>query len=388
MYRGRRIVTALFATAALALAACGSGDDAADTTSPADTASAETAAPETAAPETAAPADTVGTTDPPDTVDPTDTSAPEATDAPTVEPPVVPDGVTLRVGDQSSTLERPLRTSGQLDEVQSELEFATFVGGPPLVEAFNADALDVGYVGDTPPILAQARGQDLVIVGAWRFNGNVMALVSPPGKGITSLEDLRGKNVAYSTGTALQAFAIRALAEGGLSESDVNRVDVPILDIVGTLKSGDVDAGVLVEPILASYLAETPDATIVRDAEGLTTGLQFIITTSEVLADPDLSAALGDFVYRQALAFAWAADNPEATAEAFAEDNQISIEQATLLIERNGSQLFVPLDEEVIDPLQALADTFSEAGAIPEPIDVSLIVDDRFNDLIELANAG
>ena len=299
----------------------------------------------------------------------------------------MPAGTKLRVGDQQGTLERPLESSGEAAELQAALDYATFVGGPPLIEAFNAGALDLGYVGDTPPILAQARGQDLVIVGAWHFSGNVLAIVSPPGKDFTSVADLKGKKLAYSTGTALQAFAV-ALKEVGLTEADVNHVDVPILDIVGTLQSGDVDAAVLIEPILTSYLDSNAGSKVVRDANGLTTGLQLVITTKKTLEDPAKAAAIGDFVYREARAFKWSIDNPDKAAQAFADANQISLDQAKLLQERNGAQAFVPIDDGVIGPLQELADIFHEAKVIPDQLDVGQLFDDRFNALVELANSG
>jgi sulfonate transport system substrate-binding protein len=198
--------------------------------------------------------------------------------------------------------------------------------------------------------------------------------------------DLKGKKLAYSKGTALQAFAIRALKEAGLTEKDIEPVDVGILDIIGTLKSGDVDAGVLIEPILASYLNDTPGAKVVRDAKGLTTGLQLVVTTKKTLEDPAKAAAIGDLVYHEAKAFRWAVEHPEESAKAFADANQISLEQAKLLQERNGAQQFVPIDDKVIGPLQELADVFTEAGAIPNSVDASALFDTRFNGLVQLAN--
>jgi sulfonate transport system substrate-binding protein len=317
----------------------------------------------------------------------TDTTAAEApatADAETPPAPIeVSEGTTLRVGDQSGTLQRPLETSGQIDSVQADLEFSTFVGGPPLLEAFNAGAIDVGYVGDTPPILANARGQDIVVVAAWRFSGNVLALVAPPGKEVASVADLAGKKIAYQRGTALQAFALQALDEVGLSETDIEPVDVPVLDAIGVLQSGSVDAAVVVEPLLSTYLTENPDATVVRDATDLATGLQFVITTREVLEDPAKGPAVGDLVANLAAAFVWAAENPDASAQAFADANQIPLEAAQLIQQRNGEQLFVALDDEVTVPLQALADLFTEAATIPESVDVTTFFDDRFNPYVE-----
>jgi sulfonate transport system substrate-binding protein len=325
---------------------------------------------------------TAGTTVVETTAAPTPTHPTATSEAPgTTEPPAleVAEGTTIRVGDQQGTLERPLRTSGQIDEVQSALEFSTFIGGPPLLEAFNAGAVDLGYVGDTPPILANARGQDIVIVGAWRFSGKVLAVVAAPGKEVDSVADLAGKTLAYPKGTALQAFALQALDEAGLTEADITNVDVPAIDVIGVLQSGDVDAAVVVEPLLTAYLRDNPEAKVIRDATDLATGLQFLITTRENLEDPNKAAAIGDVVQNIAASFVWAADNPDEAAQAFADANQISLDEARLIQERNGVQLFVPIDDDVIAPLQALADLFAQSGTIPEEVDVSTFFDDRFN---------
>lgn len=366
----RRLAAVALAAVALALVACGSDGDSSSAST-----NAETTAP--------APTDPV-TTDSvaPAPTDPvtTDTAA-ATTDAPTttVAPLVVPDGVTLRIADQQGTLQRPLETSGLNVDVQSSLEYATFVGGPAVLEAFNAGAVDVGYVGDTPPIFALAQGQDLKVVAAWRFSGKVAAVVVPPGKDITSVADLTGKKFAYPRGTALQALALRALEEAGLQESDVQQVEVSVLDVTAALQSGDVDAGVLVEPFLSNYLKENPDAKVVRDAQGLATGLQLVITTQAVLDDPAKAAAVGDYVANLAQSFQWAAAHPDEAVAAFAAANQISIEEAQLIADRNGTQLFVPIDEEVIGQIQSLADLFVANGVIPSELDVSALFDDRFN---------
>lgn len=371
-----RLVAAVLASAALALAACGGDDGDGDAASSATTAAAaDTAAATTAAPDTTA-VDTTAAAAPATTEAAADTTEAPAT---TLAPLVVPDGVTLRVADQQGTLERPLATSGLAEQVQAGLEYATFVGGPAVLEAFNAGAVDIGYVGDTPPIFAQAQGQDLVIVAAWRFSGKVAAVVAPPGKEIASVADLEGKKFAYPRGTALQALALRALEEVDLTEADIEQVEVSVIDVAAALQSGDVDAGVLVEPLLTNYLRDNPEATVVRDAEGLATGLQLVITTREVLDDPDKAAAVGDFVTNLAASFVWAAENPDEAIAAFAEANQISIEEAQVIFDRNGTQLFVPLDDGVIEPLQSLADLFFSAGVIPEQLDVSQLFDDRFD---------
>ena len=86
---------------------------------------------------------------------------------------------------------------------------------------FAAKQIDVGDYGRPPrhllavsvrtPPVKGGRG-DLPI-GASEY------LLAKPG--ITKISQLRGKPVAYTTGTAEQAFALRGLATAGLTQKDV-----------------------------------------------------------------------------------------------------------------------------------------------------------------------
>jgi len=64
-------------------------------------------------------------------------------------------------------------------------------------------------------VTRQGRRSD---VADWRFG------VPARQAGITSISQLKGQTVAYTTGTAEQAFALRALATAGLTQKDVTQV--------------------------------------------------------------------------------------------------------------------------------------------------------------------
>ncbi|HKY14077.1 MAG TPA: PhnD/SsuA/transferrin family substrate-binding protein, partial [Microthrixaceae bacterium] len=262
--------------------------------------------------------------------------------------------------------------------VQFEPEWSTFVGGPPLLEAFRAGELDVGFVGDTPPLFAAAAGQDLVIVAAWRFDGDNYGIVVGPDSDVGSVEELKGKSVAFQKGTAMQAYTVRALDEADLEQSDIEHVDLSSLDVSAAVKSGDADAGVLVEPLLSQYLASTPGAKKIRDSKGLTTNLSFIITTREALEDPAKAAAVGDFLRRQRAAFAWSAANRDVLVDAFATNNNVPADLARQIIEGNAGTEFLPLAGPVTDQLQSLADDLYEAKVIPKELDAPTLFDSRF----------
>jgi sulfonate transport system substrate-binding protein len=303
-------------------------------------------------------------------------------------PSHIPAGTELRVGDQGDALKLPMQLSGQDAALPYHVTYATFNGGPPLLEAFKAGAIDFGLVGDTVALKAQASGQDAVVVAAYRGNGYGQALVVPPGRaaGIRTLADLRGRKVAYTFGTALQGFAVEALATAGLAERDVQRVELSIPDITGAVKSGDVDAGVLVEPALSRYLAATPGARVLRDSKGLVTGLIYLISSRAALADPAKVAAIADFISHEVAARAWVNAHPAQWIDGYyVRDQRVPADIAATIAQKTGASAYVPIDASVIAAQQKLADLFASSGVIPQRVNAAAVFDKRFNNVVQTA---
>ncbi|HLX01787.1 MAG TPA: sulfonate ABC transporter substrate-binding protein, partial [Trinickia sp.] len=75
----------------------------------------------------------------------------------------------LRVGYQKYGALILLKARGTLEKRLAPLgvtvEWREFPAGPQLLEGLNAGAIDVGTVGETPPIFAQAGGVNFVYIG-------------------------------------------------------------------------------------------------------------------------------------------------------------------------------------------------------------------------------
>jgi sulfonate transport system substrate-binding protein len=210
--------------------------------------------------------------------------------------------------------------------------------------------------------------------------------VVPPGRAgsIRSLADLRGRSFAYPRGTALQGFAVEALQTAKLSEKDVQHVELAIPDVVGALKSGSVDAGVLVEPALSRYLAATPGARLLRDSTGLVTGLIYLISSHRVLADPAKVSAIADYIDRQARAHSWVNAHPHVWAGGYYVQHQgVPPDIAARIVAKLGASVFVPLDASVVAAQQKLVDLFVSTGAIPAHLDAAAVFDRRFNPVVQ-----
>lgn len=312
-------------------------------------------------------------------------AAPGETQPATTSLPIdqVPAGSTLRVGDQVGALKIPDELSGSTADAPYGIEYSNFIGGPLLLEAFRANAVDIGYVADTPPVFAQAADADVTIVAAWQNTGNSYAIVAKPGSDLKTVADLKGKQLAYQEGTVAQTFALQAFQEAGLTSQDVEHVELNVLDVQGVVQKGDVDAGVITEPFLSSYIQNNPDAIILSDADGLSTGLTYLIASTKSLKDPAKAALIGDYIDRHLEAVQFVNDHPGQFLEQFYQGSQgLSPEAAASLSARLGPWKIRVLDQTIFDLQQGVADLFSDAGVIPEPLDASKEFDTRFNPVI------
>jgi sulfonate transport system substrate-binding protein len=300
----------------------------------------------------------------------------------------VPAGTTLRIGDQLNYLQTVLDLSGQNKDLPYTVEYSSFIGGPPMLQAFQAGALDTGFVGSTPLIFAQAANQPISAVAQWASPGGGYQLVTAPGNiDIKGFADLKGKKVAYQEGTAGEAALLQALDKVGLKLSDVEPVLLPQTQLASALQGGSADAGLSVEPLTSGYLASNPTARVAGRAKELTDRSSFIIATTGALDDPAKQAALGDYIGRVVRGFNALQGDPTKVVQLFVKQYGLTPERAKALAAEIGVASFVPLPGKIVEPQQQLADLFQKAGQIPTKLDVSSEFDPRFNDIVA-ANQG
>lgn len=311
---------------------------------------------------------------------------PTTTAAPVTVPETIPDGVTLRVGDQLDYLKTVLELAGEDDELPYDVTYASFVGGPPMLQAFQGDAIDIGFVGSTPLIFAQAAGQDIKAVAAWASaEASFYGLVTAPGvDDVTGWEDVRGQRIAYQRGTAGEAVLLQSLDEAGIAFDEITPVDVSQLQVAATLQGGGADLGISIEPLTSGYLDANEGTRQVARADRITDRSSFLIATQGTLDDAGRSAALADYLARVVRAFGFLREHQDLVAEGvFTEVYGLTPERAAELQVENGETSFYPIpDDELVEAQQHLADLFVAAGQIPEEIDVDAQFDNRFNDLV------
>lgn len=137
--------------------------------------------------------------------------------------------------------------------VEVEFEWFDYVAS---MDAFAADKLDAVPMtnGDTL-VTASSGAHGVMILLNDYSNGNDMIVALP---GIKSVADLKGKKVGVEVGFVGHMLLLNALEKVGLSESDVELVNVPTNETPQVLASGDVDAIVAWQPNSGQALQLVP----------------------------------------------------------------------------------------------------------------------------------
>jgi sulfonate transport system substrate-binding protein len=291
--------------------------------------------------------------------------------------------ITLRIGDQKAGSRALLTAAGLLDGTSYRIQWSEFTSGPPLLEALNAGAVDLGAVGDTPPIFAAAAGSRIVLVGATYASPKGSAILVPKDSPITDLAGLKGRKVAVAKGSSANAHLLNALTKVHLTFHDITPVYLQPADALAALSNGSIDAWAIWDPYTALAQERTGARVLVDGTGGLLSGLGFQVAAPAALTDPAKAAAIGDYLNRLARARQWTHDHPDAWASAWAKVAGIPVSVATVSV-RRADQHAVPIDDALIRSEQATADAFADAGLIPRRLDISTIVDRRFNDAVKV----
>jgi sulfonate transport system substrate-binding protein len=302
----------------------------------------------------------------------------------------IPSGVTLSIGDQSQYLQTFLRASGQLDNLPYDVEFKSFLSGPLLVQGFNAGQVDFGILGDTPASGAVAAHVPVRAVAVTHSDGAQISLVARPG--IKSIAQLKGKKVAYTTGTAQQAFALRALKKGGLRGKDVQQVDVALQQLGTVLEAGQADASVLVTADQIRYVAAHPDAKVLADQTNVQpASYGYLLATTAALRDKGKSAAVFDLVKRLIKANAWKDAHPDQWVQAYYVQVAHQDPKFAAQLNKVAGLTYVPITADVQAALQQMVDLLAAEKAIPSSFDVKPLFDAKatttYNAIVEKAAA-
>jgi sulfonate transport system substrate-binding protein len=269
----------------------------------------------------------------------------------------------LVIARQQAVLEK--RFAGK----QIGIKWIEFTSGPPLLEAMSTGSVDLGAVGDTPPIFAQAANANIVyIAGSPITNGQ--GILVPAGSGIRGIADLKGKRVGFTRGTSAHNVVIATLEKAGLTYEDITPVYLTPPDAGPAFANGSIEAWAVWDPYFA--IGEKR-----QNGRILVNAHEVAKTNSFYLANRDFANAhvreTRDVIDGLAEAARWAEANRAEVASALAAVTGVPLEVQTVAANR-ASFLIGPVTDDIVTTQQAVADRFYKLGLIPKPIAVRDIV--------------
>jgi sulfonate transport system substrate-binding protein len=287
--------------------------------------------------------------------------------------------LTLNVGDQKGGSEAILRAAGELKGLDYKIKWSTFSSGPPLLEAVNAKAVDIGGVGNTPPVFAAGAGSKVTVVAAWHGTSEGDAILVPNGSKLARTTDLKGKSLAVAQGSSAHYQLVASLKKAGLKLGDVHVKYLQPADALAAFTSGRVDAWAVWDPYTSQVL-QAKQGRVLTTGKGVTNGLAFQVAAPSALTDKKKTAAVRDYLERLRRAYDWVYDHPEEWAKVWAKDTGLPYEVALASVKRtNASRIAVAVDKPLIASEQKIADAFTELRLIPHKVDFAKFADTRFN---------
>jgi len=257
------------------------------------------------------------------------------------------------------TLEKRLAPQG------ITVKWTEFPAGPQLLEGLNVGAIDFGYVGEAPPVIAQAAGANFVYTAYEVPTPHAEGILVHPDAPIKSIADLKGKKIAFNKGSDVHWFLVAALQKAGVKYTDIQTVFLPPADARAAFERGAIDAWAIWDPFLEAAKRQS-NARLLTDGEGIVSHHQFFLSARPFAQqNGDVLAAVMEEVGKEG---EWVrAHYADAAAElAPIQGLDASVIEAGL---RHYAHVYKPIDAAVLAEQQRIADTFAELRIIPARIE-------------------
>jgi sulfonate transport system substrate-binding protein len=290
--------------------------------------------------------------------------------------------VTLNVGDQKGTgAEAVLSAAGLLNTLPFHVNWSDFTSGPPLLQAMASGSVDIGGVGDAPPVFAASGGEQVEIVGARETpDGDQDAVIVPKNSPITSIQGLRGKKIAYGSGSSGNYNLLTVLTKAGLTAKDVSLVNLQPAEALAAFASGSVDAWDIWPPYVQQVVAQD-GARVLATGPAYGSPYSFEVASKAAVADPAKAAAIKVYLATLDKAYVWTATHPSAWALAWGKAAGLptSIMDVAAKIDATTP---IPVTSAIVSSEQNLVDQFFAAGLIPAKVDISGYITGEFNSTV------
>jgi len=269
----------------------------------------------------------------------------------------------LVIARQQAVLEKRFAAKG------IAIKWIEFTSGPPLLEAMSTGSVDLGAVGDAPPIFAQAANANIVYVAGSPIT-NGQGILVPANSSIRTIADLRGKRIGFAKGTSAHNVLIATLEKAGLSYEDITPVYLSPPDAGPAFANGSIEAWAIWDPYFAIGEKRQNGRILINASEVAKTNSFYLANRDFANAHVQETREVIDGLTEAAR---WAEAHRADVAAALAAVTGVPLEVQIVAANR-ASFVIGPVTEEIIATQQAVADRFHKLGLIPKQIAVRNIV--------------
>ncbi|MHA3103943.1 aliphatic sulfonate ABC transporter substrate-binding protein [Acinetobacter sp. ANC 3791] len=282
---------------------------------------------------------------------------------------------TLSIGFQKSSLNSIVLKQQQLLEKEfpkTKVEWKEFPAGPQMLEALAVGAVDLGSVGNTPPIFAQAANKGIVYVGYENVHPKWQAVLVPNDSPIKTIADLKGKRIAVQKGSSAHDLLGRVLKKANLTWNDIQPIWLAPADARAALDKKSVDAWAIWEPFRSA-------AEVEGHARPIIDGTAFETTYNFVIGNPDFvkahSQETTQFLTALNHAAQWIVDHPKESLQLYQQATGLNADIAQRVLDkRYKPSLTQAITPEVVKAQQEIANRFYQEKLIPNSIEINQII--------------
>ena len=290
-----------------------------------------------------------------------------------------PSSVTLNVGDQKGTgAEAVLKASGLISKLPFKVNWSDFTSGPTMVQAMSTGAVDIGGVGDAPPVFAAAGGENIEIVGARETPvGDADGIVVPKNSPIHSISQLKGKKIAVSFGSSDDYDLLTVLTRNGLTTKDVTLENLQPAPGLAAFTSGGIDAWDIWPPYVQQLVGQY-GARILVTGRPYGSPYSFEVASKAAVQDPAKAAAIARYLTILNQAYKWTDTHEKQWASIWGQATGLpaSIMAQAAKVDANVPTTITPA---VVASEQNIVDQFYSAGLIPAKVDISRYITSKYN---------
>lgn len=257
------------------------------------------------------------------------------------------------------------------------VEFAVFGTGPAIMEAMAAGELDFAHgVGDQPTISSVVNSGSGVIVARTVLNAKGNGIFVDYDSDINTVEDLKGKVIAVNLGSAGQKGLDLILEDHGLSESDVQLLNLKNIDeIFAAFEKNEIDAAVSAEMALSEQKAL--DGQIARKLVDFTSHPNYAyltVHTDFAAAHPEETQEFINALYK---AGQWYNENTEEGDKLVAEFLDVDLED--VVTANASSEIYIDFTDDDIQNIQDTYDFLKRNDLLSNELDdISVTYDDSY----------